>query len=964
MNIILVDTVEAGFVYGRIHYAKTSVRTIFGPSAIGPCAFLANVQTSDHNKYYSIVPSPPVQRATSNFQQANLRESSPLFYSSDSSNEQSEQNSPQSVGSRVSERRKQKSNVKRKSHISRVNQFDSRSNSPQFNNETNAQVPSPISEENIPSCISNEHSRESSPQSFSQKKTQAKKASAVGPKRRRVASSKGKTIVCDCDIVQKNNLPLDKDVLDYQRYTNEHYQMKSVSGSQCSKAELRTVTSIQETLKSRFEIINDCKISENGVTDCFTNAHSQYYAVLDSLSLQGHRVDETLTAGKIRYLCYQEYVQNHELYENLMNELTKKLGISEEQYLDRLQRHHPGDDLSLKLLASVLQINISVGLFDFNQNTDSSGLTCKIIAMNNIVPERIICRAKQIHRTSFIYQTGTNYFRMHFSIMPNPKIGAQTCAMRNLPDRIALPFKCNVHYGDNEKNAYHAELYSQRGKVFDDHGKLLISIDNLPLHPKEYDAASSVENMEVDSEIPTIIERDSLDSELPTFSSPLPSNISSSSEKRAVYNKRYYSKKSVDKLREISVQKQWPYEFNITTESRNNCIQDFIERTSDDCLKLNVCFTCGIREFDSHKVEIIDFSLFKNEFYNVLKKSTSHESISNKTAFRQNKNPDLEVKDFNATDFFLEKRGIREITSNGSVVDLNFTICNSCFKTFKGHRIPSTAILNNNYYGDVPEALQGLTIIEEILVSRVRVVMCVMTLRDGGGNRGYRCLRGNCVAFPQDQIRISRILPNSLDSIGEYLQVVFVGSTIPTESEILKRVLRVRKKKVREAIDCIINSSNGQLTHQSHFDEVIFNTLPDDGIPDEVLRDINLQSDPKVAERDDAAHSAYYNNSSEKNSSENNSSESGQLMDTNEEDVEEPIYHINQYGQVDSDGVGITDETRMREGLVQLNLDSINHVQQKRRRKRDDEINLNMDLLNDEDEEYDDSENPNDMEGE
>ena len=62
--------------------------------------------------------------------------------------------------------------------------------------------------------------------------------------------------------------------------------------------------------------------------------------------------------------------------------------------------------------------------------------------------------------------------------------------------------------------------------------------------------------------------------------------------------------------------------------------------------------------------------------------------------------------------------------------------------------------------GEVPEELQGLTELEEMLIARVFPVMSVYRLR--GGQHGYR---GNVINFPQDVQEFTTHLPQNPSSL-------------------------------------------------------------------------------------------------------------------------------------------------------------------------------------------------------
>ena len=99
-------------------------------------------------------------------------------------------------------------------------------------------------------------------------------------------------------------------------------------------------------------------------------------------------------------------------------------------------------------------------------------------------------------------------------------------------------------------------------------------------------------------------------------------------------------------------------------------------------------------------------------------------------------------------------------------------VCNECSPSIvlvmgKCRRCYSEKIMphkfsaeNNMDPGNVPDELQGMTEIEEMLIAKVFTVMSVYRLR--GGQYGYR---GNVINFPQDVERFTTQLPRDPSSL-------------------------------------------------------------------------------------------------------------------------------------------------------------------------------------------------------
>ena len=123
-----------------------------------------------------------------------------------------------------------------------------------------------------------------------------------------------------------------------------------------------------------------------------------------------------------------------------------------------------------------------------------------------------------------------------------------------------------------------------------------------------------------------------------------------------------------------------------------------------------------------------------------------------------------------------------------SIVILNEECCRRCYNEKEYPKKFSAE--NNMDPGDVPEELQGLSEIEEMLIARVFPVMSVYRLR--GGQYGYR---GNVINFPQDVEEFATHLPRHPSS----LNVLIVRRQSANNSAIF-RDFKVRRDKVARAL--------------------------------------------------------------------------------------------------------------------------------------------------------------------
>src|SRR6185436_3185858 len=125
--------------------------------------------------------------------------------------------------------------------------------------------------------------------------------------------------------------------------------------------------------------------------------------------------------------------------------------------------------------------------------------------------------------------------------------------------------------------------------------------------------------------------------------------------------------------------------------------------------------------------------------------------------------------------------------------------------------------------GEVPEELQGLTEIEEMLIARVFPVMSVYRLR--GGQHGYR---GNVINFPQNVKEFATHLPQS----PLQLDVLIVRRNSVNNSEF--RDFRVRCSKITRALYWL--KKNNCYYKDIIIDNEILKSLPVDGFVDNQLQ--------------------------------------------------------------------------------------------------------------------------------
>ncbi|RGB26573.1 hypothetical protein C1646_599356, partial [Rhizophagus diaphanus] len=135
---------------------------------------------------------------------------------------------------------------------------------------------------------------------------------------------------------------------------------------------------------------------------------------------------------------------------------------------------------------------------------------------------------------------------------------------------------------------------------------------------------------------------------------------------------------------------------------------------------------------------------------------------------------------------------------------------------------------NNMDPGEVPDELQNLTEIEEMLIVRVFPMMLVYRLR--GGQHEYR---ENVINFPQNVQELARKLsrhPSSLD-------VLVIHHHFASNLEAF-RDFRVRHNKVIRVLNWL--KENNRYYADIIIDYEVLQSLPIDGSIDDQLRDARM----------------------------------------------------------------------------------------------------------------------------
>ena len=258
--------------------------------------------------------------------------------------------------------------------------------------------------------------------------------------------------------------------------------------------------------------------------------------------------------------------------------------------------------------------------------------------------------------------------------------------------------------------------------------------------------------------------------------------------------------------------REWPE--ILPTRTKNDLIQTFKCATSSEALKTFTCACCGE-------------DIFANQSY------------------------EIPVEDVNL-DFFRSENGVLPISfpyTSGILKDLivcpkgvlmnscshySFIFCSECWISLRSQRLPSLALANDLYLGEIPYELQNLTYVEELMIALCRAKCSIFHLceskRGSVSSISQTAFRGHIIIYPQNPSSVASFLPPPIEEITSLICILFVGASKPTLKWLHEKAkpLAVRANKVRDAL--IWLKKHNILYKDIVLNENVLHSLPDDGI--------------------------------------------------------------------------------------------------------------------------------------
>jgi len=105
-------------------------------------------------------------------------------------------------------------------------------------------------------------------------------------------------------------------------------------------------------------------------------------------------------------------------------------------------------------------------------------------------------------------------------------------------------------------------------------------------------------------------------------------------------------------------------------------------------------------------------------------------------------------------------------------------VCHICVESLEKGNIPTLALANGLWVGEIPDELQNLTYAEQLLIARVRHNRCIVQV-----SSGMFKMRANAISFSNPMPKIYNVLPPPIEELDEVLAFIYTGPCRPTKAD-------------------------------------------------------------------------------------------------------------------------------------------------------------------------------------
>ena len=104
---------------------------------------------------------------------------------------------------------------------------------------------------------------------------------------------------------------------------------------------------------------------------------------------------------------------------------------------------------------------------------------------------------------------------------------------------------------------------------------------------------------------------------------------------------------------------------------------------------------------------------------------------------------------------------------------------------------------NNLWLGEVPRVLRDLNFVERLLVARIRHNCCFVKV----ASSGLKKMTAHVIAFESPLPKVYHFLPPPVEDMDDVLAILFTGPSKPTNNDLTRLPLLVRKNHVGKALE-------------------------------------------------------------------------------------------------------------------------------------------------------------------
>ena len=131
----------------------------------------------------------------------------------------------------------------------------------------------------------------------------------------------------------------------------------------------------------------------------------------------------------------------------------------------------------------------------------------------------------------------------------------------------------------------------------------------------------------------------------------------------------------------------------------------------------------------------------------------------------------LPYKNERLNGLILDKDGFVKSTADSDLL----LICHKCYKSLKLKWMPKFALANRLYCRRLPDCLQDLTWIEEMVCAKYWNTAHVTRLYQSDNPANPRLFHGNMCAHEMNIVSTASVLPHTPSDINDLLSVIFIG---------------------------------------------------------------------------------------------------------------------------------------------------------------------------------------------